>query len=193
MTNYFELLFKSSPGNYDEVVNNIPTTINDQQNRILTRRITYEEAKQAAFSMHPDKSPGPDSLIQGFYQTYWDVIGGDVVDLCNHFLISTKLQSGLNNTNLVLIPKTLKPQSMKDLRLIALCNVLYKILTKILATRLKSVLGSVISENQSAFVSGRSITDNIIVAFETQHYINMKRQGKEDFVAVKADMSKAFD
>lgn len=82
---------------------------------------------------------------------------------------------------------------MGDLQPIALCNVMYKILTKILANRLKSVLGGIISESQSAFIAGRSVIDNIIVAFETQHFIRRKSQGKKGLVAVKADMSKAYD
>lgn len=143
--------------------------------------------------MHPDKSPGLDGLNPGFYQAYWDIIGWEVTNMCNQFLDSSTLQHPLNITNLVLIPKISNPQKMSDLRPIALCNVLYKILTKILATRLKSILSSIISDNQSAFVKGRSITDNIIVAFETQHYINGKRQGNNGVLALKADMSKAFD
>lgn len=82
---------------------------------------------------------------------------------------------------------------MSDLRPIALCNVPYKILTKILANRLKPIFSSAISESQSAFIEGRSINDNIIVAFETQHYIKCRRQGRNGVVALKADMSKAFD
>lgn len=190
---YFAKLFTSSPVSFTEILNCVPTSITSMQNSMLTRGISQEEAKCALFSMHPDKSPGPDGLNPGFYQAYWDVVGNDIVTMCNQFLQTSQLQPGLNSTNLVLIPKVSKPQNMGDLRPIALCNVMYKIITKILANRLKSVLGDIISENQSAFIAGRSITDNIIVAFETQHCIRRKSQGKEGYVAVKADMSKAYD
>lgn len=113
--------------------------------------------------------------------------------MCNHFFESGHLLPGLNNTNMVLIPKVLKPQNMGDLRTIALCNVIYKILTKVMANRLKPILGDIISESHSDFVPGRAITDNIIVAYETQHFIKRKRQGNNGLLALKVDMSKAYD
>lgn len=76
---------------------------------------------------------------------------------------------------------------------IALCNVLYKILTKVLANRLKLVIPTVISENQSAFVANRSIIDNVLVAFEIIHHMKRKNRGSEGEVALKLDISKAYD
>lgn len=82
---------------------------------------------------------------------------------------------------------------MKDLRPIALCNVLYKVLAKVLANRMKSILPGLISENQSAFIHGRNITDNILVAFEVVHHMNRKRRSRDGEVALKLDISKAYD
>lgn len=82
---------------------------------------------------------------------------------------------------------------MKDLRPIALCNVLYRIIAKVLANRLQQVLPSLISENQSAFVKNRSITDNVLIAFEVIHHMNQKRHGRVGEVALKLDISKAYD
>lgn len=82
---------------------------------------------------------------------------------------------------------------MKDLRPIALCNVMYKILSKVLANRLRVVLPHIISENQSAFVKDRCITDNVLVAFEVIHHMNRKKHGMEWEVALKLDISKAYD
>jgi hypothetical protein len=91
------------------------------------------------------------------------------------------------------IPKGDSQVSMKDWRPIALCNVIYKLVAKVLANRLKSVLSKCISDNQSAFVPGRSILDNAMVAIEVVHYMKSKLRGKSGDVALKLDISKAYD
>ena len=70
---------------------------------------------------------------------------------------------------------------------------MYKIISKVLANRLKKILKEVTDESQSAFVLGRSITNNVLVAFETMHCVDQKRKGKEALMAVKLDMNKAYD
>ena len=100
---------------------------------------------------------------------------------------------GLNDTYICLIPKVRSPQKITEYCPISLCNVVYKIVAKVLANRLKGVLSEVISDAQSAFVPGRQITDNVIAAFEVMHCINQRRKGKEGLVAIKLDMSKAYD
>lgn len=82
---------------------------------------------------------------------------------------------------------------MGDLRQISLCNVLAKIITKVVANRLKSTLESVVSENQSAFMAGRLISDNVMVSYEVMHYLKRKRRGRDGQMALKVDMSKAYD
>ncbi|XP_019163573.1 PREDICTED: uncharacterized protein LOC109159918 [Ipomoea nil] len=144
--------------------------------------------------MYPDKSPGPDGLTPGFYQQYWDILKGEVVSLCNAVVSSGALPNDLNNTHIALIPKVKQATSMGDLRPIALCIVLYRILAKVLASRLKHIMGGLISESQSAFVPGRSIVDNVFLAYEVVHFMHCSNQHTpEKFVALKLDMSKAFD
>lgn len=99
----------------------------------------------------------------------------------------------VNHTHVVLILKCENPQSMKDLRPISLCNVIYKILSKVLCHRLKVVLSDLVDKAQSAFVLGRAIQDNIMVAFETIHMMKNKRRGRHGDVAFKIDINKAYD
>lgn len=82
---------------------------------------------------------------------------------------------------------------MTDWRPISLCNVLYKLVSKVLANRLKLVIDKCVSESQSAFIQDGSITDNALVAFEIIHYMKCKRVGKHGVAAMKIDMSKAYD
>ncbi|XP_058760595.1 uncharacterized protein LOC131633933 [Vicia villosa] len=96
-------------------------------------------------------------------------------------------------TNITLIPKGETQTSLKDWRLITLCNVLYKVIAKVLANRLKKVLFKCISDNQSAFVSGRSILDNAMAAIEVVHHMKTKTKGKIGEIALKLDISKAYD
>jgi hypothetical protein len=85
------------------------------------------------------------------------------------------------------------PKCLKDLRPISSCNVLYKIISKVLAACLEGIVDDIISPNQSAFVPGRLITDNILVAYETTHFLKNKRRGKDGYLALRLDMSKAYD
>ena len=101
--------------------------------------------------------------------------------------------ANLNDINVFLIPKKENACCMKDLRLIALCNVLYKILAKVLANSLKLILPGLISENQSAFIPGRSIIDNVLVAFEVVHYRKKNNRGGVGEIALKLDIGKACD
>lgn len=82
---------------------------------------------------------------------------------------------------------------MKDLRPISLCNVSYKIISKVLANRLKSILPFIIDDSQSAFVPGWLITDNIILSSEIFHFMRQNKDTKRGYMALKLDMSKAFD
>ncbi|KAL5564979.1 hypothetical protein UlMin_028143 [Ulmus minor] len=99
----------------------------------------------------------------------------------------------INKTIIYLIPKVDRPKIMKDFRPISLCSVLYKIISKCLANRLKKFLDDLISENQSAFVGGRFIHDNIIAGYEGIYLMKKGRLSNGKKMALKLDMSKAFD
>uniref|UniRef100_A0A803NTG1 Reverse transcriptase n=1 Tax=Cannabis sativa TaxID=3483 RepID=A0A803NTG1_CANSA len=193
MADYYRELFTASTSNWERVIACVDNVVSEDQNVGLTAPVDAAEVRKAVFQMHPDKSPGPDGLNPRFCQKFWEVVGTDVVRLVQHFFMFGEFPDFLKDTNIILIPKKSTPETMSDLRPIALCNVIYKIVSKVMANRLKGVLPNVISETQSAFLPGRLITDNILISFEVMHYLKRKGSRKNGFMAVKMDMSKAYD
>lgn len=191
---YFQNVFAGGVGdnNFDQGYSG-NGVITNEQNAMLTRELDFEEFSVAIKQMHPNKSAGPDGLNPAFFQHFWGLLGREVFDSCKSWLRECSFPPGLNNTTLVLIPKKENVESLSDVRPIALCNVLYKLLAKVLANRLKRILPVTISEQQSAFVPGRNITDNVLIAFEIIHYMRRKNKGLEGNVALKLDISKAYD
>ena len=166
-----------------------------EMNEELIKEFKVVEVWQALQQMHPTKSPGPNGMSPIFYQKYWDVVGPSVSNCVLQVLNSGVMPKGINDTYIYicLIPKTKNPQKITEYRPINLCNVIYKLISKVLANGLKKILNVVITEAQSAFVPGRLITNNVMVAFETMHSISKKRKGKEGLMTIKLDMSKAYD
>lgn len=190
---YFLKLFDKGDRPGQVCLNSFEPVISEEQNEMLVAELSFEEFSVAIKQMHPDKSAGPDGLNPAFFQNFWLLLGREVFQSCKRWLHMTEFPAELNDTNIVLIPKKEDADSVKDLRPIALCNVLYKVVAKVQSNRLRVILSSIISENQSAFVPGRSITDNILVAFELLHFMKQKKRGAEGVVALKLDVSKAYD
>ena len=90
--------------------------IQESDNEDFIREITEKEVKDATFSMHPDKSPGPDGLNPDFFQSFWSVVGADVIRFCQDFMLTGVLPEGVNQALVTLIPKIKVPQTMSDLR-----------------------------------------------------------------------------
>lgn len=128
-----------------------------------------------------------------FCQKYWDIVHHDVCLAVKNFLTSGQLFQESNFTHLTLIPKVKEPKFAMELRPIALCNVVYKIASKVLANRLKSILPQIVSPLQSAFVPGRLISDNTLVATEVAHFMHNLRRKNDGFFSLKLDISKAYD
>lgn len=143
--------------------------------------------------MHPLKAPGPDDMPPLFYQHFWPNVNAIVIKIVLDFLNHGVAPYNFHETHIVLIPKTKNPKRVSNYKPISLCNVAYKLASKVVANRLKRVLQDVIYENQSTFVSERLITDNVLVAHEQMNHINRKKKGKNGEMALKLDMSKAYD
>ncbi|KAL8118945.1 hypothetical protein AgCh_016437 [Apium graveolens] len=193
ITGYFSSLFQAFNMEWAEIVQCIDRKITTAQNDMLLSPVSDVEVKQALFHMHPEKSPGPDGMTPGFYQKIWNILSADVIKVVRQFFDTGVLDEKLIATNIALIPKKRNPQSMKDLRPISLCNVLYKVISKVLANRLKKIIDAIISDTQSAFIPGRLISDNIMIAHELMYSMKRKTTGKQGWMALKIDMSKAYD
>lgn len=146
----------------------------------LDKYITEAEIDAAMFSMQPWKAPGPDGFQAGFYQLNWSLVRED----CHVFLKAAwsnpGLIAGINATNICLIPKVSKPEFITQFHPISLCNVRYKVITKVIVNRLKPLMPEVISPYQTGFIPTRSIHENIIVAQKLLHSMR-KMRGRNVF------------
>lgn len=145
------------------------------------------------FSIGADRAPGFDGFTAAFYQQFWELVGPDVCVMVRRFFETNEIDGRINKTQLCLIPKISTPKTMSDYRPISLCTVNYKIISKVLIMRLKKCLGSVISDSQAAFVPGRNISDNVLVAHELLHSLKSKKECQSAYLAIKTDISKAYD
>lgn len=190
---YFEQLFAANAGALEPILDLMSRCVSMDDNIMLTTPITKEELRQALFQMQPDKSQGRDGFNPAFYQRFWHVCGDDIFQAVVSWLDRGYFPSNITETNICLIPKCEDPNNMKNLRPISLCNVLYKMVSKLLANRLKRCLDKCVSEEQSAFVEGRSILDNALIATEIIHSMKRKTGGWKGELALKIDISKAYD
>ncbi|KAK9928646.1 hypothetical protein M0R45_025770 [Rubus argutus] len=194
MEGYFKDIFRSSgEREWNEALSAVQHVIGPDINSSLTRPFSMEEVKNAAFQMGADKAPGPDGFNGIFFHKFWSIINETLAGTTTDFYETAQVLAELYRTNLLLIPKVPSPEKVDQFRPISLCNFSYKILSKMLANRLKEFLPNIISPFQCAFVPGRQIQDNILVAHEAFHYLKLRKTGDIHELALKLDMSKAYD
>ena len=135
---YFDNLFHVGVGDQmKECLNALQSKVTDDMREVLSSVFTTEEVKVALFQMGPTKAPRLNGMNAIFYQNFWHVVGDNVVLVVLDFLNNENMLSEINHTNIVLIPKVKNPKKMSDFRPISLCNVIYKIISKVLGNRLK--------------------------------------------------------
>lgn len=188
-SDYFRKMFKSTNGrNFSELFEGFPRRVSPSMNESLSKDVSYEEVKDAVFSINPGSAPGHDGMTGLFFQKYWEIIGNHVILEVREFFSSGIFPSDWNFTHICLLPKIDDPILMSDLRLISLCSVLYKIISKIMVSRLKPMMADIVSPTHSAFVEERLITDNILIAHEVIHALRTNDQMSSGFMAIKSDM-----
>lgn len=194
LRDFFQSLFHSAGSNeMEEALSVINPIITPSMNTSLIRPVSSAEIDLAVFQLGVLKAPGPDGYPGLFYQRYWEKVKNATISAVKHFFESGFLLKEFNYTNLVLIPKLPAPELLSHFRPISLCNFCLKIITKILANRLKTILDRVVTPHQFAFIPGRLIQDSIIVAHEAFHHPKINRRGSKFDMAISLDFNKAYD
>ena len=190
---FYEQLYKKrkvSDVNIEDIVNTLPK-LEEEQAKSLEGKITYEEAASALKNMKNDKSPGSDGMTVNFLKFFWKDIGQFIVRSLNEGFKNGKMSITQREGIITCIPKGDKPREfLKNWRPISLLNVIYKIGSSCIANRIKGVLPKLIHEDQTGFVPGRYIGDNLRLLYDIIHYLNDENlQG----LLVSIDFEKAFD
>nr|XP_008351105.2 uncharacterized protein LOC103414509 [Malus domestica] len=191
---HFLNVFKSGgPRDWGNLLEGIHSSVTVDMNLALMESVSMEEIKEAALQMGGFKAPGPDGFQGIFYRSFWDIVVEDVNNLVRSFLRDEISPTEINNTHIVLLPKIPNPESVSHFRPISLCNYSYKVLSKVLAIKLKILLPQIISPTQNAFVAGRQIQDNIGITHDVFHYLKGRKLKNKFELGIKVDMQKAYD
>ncbi|CAN6679292.1 unnamed protein product [Malus baccata var. baccata] len=191
---HFHNLFKTGgPRHWGALLDCVPPGITEDMNRDLIVPVSDEEIKAAVMNMGRLKAPGPYGFQGIFYHSFWEDLKTDVHSLIRTLLHEAVGPNTLNATHVVLIPKVPNPEMVLQFRPISLYNYSYKVLSKVLANRLKVVLPNIISSSQNAFVAGRQIHDNIGIAHEMFHFLKGRKAKTKYELGLKIDMQKAYD
>lgn len=157
----------------------------------LNAPVSEEEIRAVLFSIPDDKAPGPDGFSAHFFKVAWPTVGPLLVEAVAEFFETGQLLKQWNTTILSMIPKSARAQTVGEYRPIACCNVIYKIISKILSNRLAPLLDGIVDKSQSAFIKGRIISDNIHLA--EQFLRQYERKNISPRCLLKIDIRKAYD
>ncbi|GJV03866.1 putative RNA-directed DNA polymerase, eukaryota, reverse transcriptase zinc-binding domain protein [Tanacetum coccineum] len=152
--------------------------------------VSMDEIKMVVWECGSNKALGPDGYSFMFIKIFWELLKHDIQEFVDSFFASDKFPQGENSAFITLIPKVPNPLFIKDYRPISLIGFHYKIVAKIIANRLSKVIDSIISPEQSAFISGRQILDGPLILSEI---VGWYKKRKKKLMLFKVDFEKAFD
>jgi hypothetical protein len=194
LTGYFQNLLTEPRADRHEaikkVTRHVPSLVTPEQNIALLWPITIEEVDQALQETPKRKAPGPNGFTSDFFHHCWPLIRTEVWEILEDSRATGQILQALNATFITLVPKEGQTHHPKQFRPIPLCNIIYKLLTKVIARRLKPILPTIISPEQSGYMEGRQILDNVILAHEVIHSL---QKTKTPGMLLKLDLSKDFD
>ena len=164
--------------------------IEEEERLSLEKEFSKEEVIQVLREMEGDKAPSPDDFTMAFFHKCWNVVEKDVMDFLDYFLWHSMFERSLNALFLTLIPKKCNAVYIKDFHPINLVDSVYKLLSKVLANRLRAVLDNLISKSQNSFVGGRQILDSVLIANEC---LDSRLKSRLLGAVCKLDIEKAYD
>nr|GEW06896.1 RNA-directed DNA polymerase, eukaryota [Tanacetum cinerariifolium] len=187
---HFKNRFEKPSNQRARIDMSFPNVLSIDQREDLERMVSKDEVKKAVWDCGKDKSPGPDGFTFGFYRHFWSTIECDVFEAVKHFFTHGDIPNGCNSIFIALIPKILDANVVKDFRPISLIGSIYNIIAKILTNRLVDVLGNIVNEVQSAFITERQILDGPFILNEVMQWCRIK---KKQVLIFKVDFEKAYD
>ncbi|GKU90763.1 hypothetical protein SLEP1_g4714 [Rubroshorea leprosula] len=187
---HFQNLFTEEMWSRPKLENISFEQISEAQNCFLTAPFTEEEIRAVVWDCDSSKAPGPDGLNFRFVKLFWGTIKKEIMEFIQEFHDTGRLVKGANESFVVLIPKVNDPEKIEEYRPISLIGVMYKILSKLLANRLRNVLDGVIGDTQMAFIAGRQLPESVVIANEVLDEVKNKKRKSFFF---KADFEKAYD
>ena len=164
--------------------------IGQQENCMLVGRFSEEEIKSVVWECGSEKSSGPDGINFKFIKQYCQILKPDFLRFLDEFQANGIFPKGGNASFIALIPKVFDPQSLNEYRPISLIGCVYKIVSKLLANRLKRIMPFIIDERQTAFIAGRQLLHSVIIANET---VDEAIRGQKTCLVFKVDFERAYD
>lgn len=197
--NHFKEIYKEDQTDRQYCLHRLSEKIGDQIVRVPECEIqglqmipTELEIQRVVFALGPTKAPGPNGMNASLIQKHWGTFGPTVTKEVMLFFQTGIMKPVIAHSNLILIPKIDAPLRVTDFRPISVCNLLYKVISKLIARRMQPLMANMIANTQTAFIPGREISENVILLREIIHSFKRPFNNDQQFI-LKADLAKAFD